>query len=141
MKKFVLLIMVFMVSFFTMAQSVNKVVTITSDTLNAVETKYFNVQPITATYQSLSITATFTELGGTSDGTAYLQGSNDGVGYINITSEAGKNIFYTNDTLTITDGAVWAIQLYQPSFKHYRIKAVGTANDTTLVSPTYIIKK
>lgn len=141
MKKLFLIFSLIFASLIMMGQSTNKVITITADTLNAVETIYFDVQPITGTYQSISITTTFTQLGGTSDGAAYLQASNDGVGYFNITSQAGKYVFFPNDTLTITSGVAWGIQIFEPAFKYYRLKTVGTASDTTLVSPTYIIRK
>jgi len=140
MKKFIILLAVLFVGMATFAQSPNKVVSITVDTLTKIETEYFVVQPITGTYKSLAIQALFTQLGGTSDGTATLQGSIDGTSYQTINSST-KAVFSTNDTLTITNGAVWNVYLDDPQFVYYRIAATGTANDTTLVTPKYIIKK
>lgn len=128
-------------SFAVMAQQPNQVVTVTADTLGASETVYFSVQPLTGSYTSLAMSVLFTEISGTSDGTGYLQGSIDGTNFYNITSETGKATFYPNDTLTITDGAVWIIQLTEPAFVNYRWKLVGTAGDVTYVEPTYIFKR
>lgn len=141
MKKIILLFTVLMMSLSIMAQSSNKVVTVTADTLGASETVYFNVQPLTGTYTSLALSVVFTEISGTSDGTGYLQGSIDGNNFYNITSETGKATFYPGDTLTITDGAVWLIQLNDPAFVVYRWKFVGTAGDVTYVEPSYIYKR
>jgi len=128
-------------SFATMAQSTNKVVAITAVTLNEIETLYLPVQPITGTYETVAIGTVFTEVGGTSDGSAILQGSVDGTNFYTINSETSKEVFYPNDTLTITDGAVWLIELFDPAFVVYRVAATGTANDTTTVTSSYIIKK
>lgn len=140
MKKLLLILAVF-ASIGAMAQSYNKVVAITPDTLTAVETEYFAVQNVTGTVSTISISALFTQLGGTSDGSAILQGSLDGTSYYTINSATSKAVFYPNDTLTITSGAVWLIELSDPGFVSYRIAATGTANDTTLVTPKYIIKR
>jgi hypothetical protein len=114
---------------------------ITPDTLTKVETEYFTVQPILGAYQSLTIQTLFTQLGGTSDGTCLLQGSLDGVSYQTLNSDFSNIDFSSSDTLTITNGAIWLIEITNPSFVYYRITATGTASDTTLVTPKYIIKK
>ena len=74
-----------------------------------------------------------TQLGGTSDGALYLQGSSDGVNFVTLTETAGKFNFYSNDTLTIADGATWLITI-EEAFSYYRVKGTGTASDTTLIT-------
>ncbi len=141
MKKYIFLISILFIVSLSFGQGYNKVVSITPDTLTKVETEYFSVQNVTGTVSTISIGVLFTEISGTSDGSAVLQGSVDGVSYYTLSSETGKMAFYPNDTLTITDGAIWVIELTNPAFVSYRIAATGTASDVTLITPNYIIKK
>jgi hypothetical protein len=102
------------------------------DTLQGNETVNFsNLLNATA------IQAVCTELGGTSDGTLRLQASLDGTNFNFVTETAGVYEFYPNDTLTITDGAVWLVNLENSPFPYHRIVGAGTASDTTEVTITY----
>ena len=121
---------------------VNRVVTITADTMTKVETEYFAIGPVTGAFKSLAIQSLYTQLGGTSDGTAILQASVDGTSYATIIDNNYEGItFYgDDDTLTVNNGDIWQIEILNPSFQYYRIAATGTANDTTLVTVKYILK-
>ena len=141
MKKILtLIVLIFAIAIGTQAQSSKgRVFAITPDTLTKVETEYF-VTIASGTYESIALTTLFTQLGGTSDGSAILKASVDGISYYDLTETAGVANFYPNDTLTITDGAVWNIVITDPPFKYYRIEATGTVSDTTLITPKYIFK-
>lgn len=135
--------MILAVMFITLmatAQS-GAITTITPDTLTEVETEYFTTDRLTGTYETLAINALCTQLGGTSDGSALLQGSVDGTSWNTLTSTADKYYFYANDTLTITNGVTWTIIIDKPALQYYRIAATGTASDTTLVTVKYTYKK
>lgn len=77
-------------------------------------------------------TVTCTQLGGTSDGTLLLQGSSNGTSFVTLTE--GVVHFYPNDTLTITNGAVWIIDASASHFNYYRVRGAGTVGDTTLIT-------
>ena len=140
MKK-ILLILVFVISVLAVNAQIGRVTTITPDTLTAVETEYFAIPSITGSYGSTAIQVLCTQLGGTSDGSALLQGSLDGTSYQTLNAGSTNIDFSTNDTLTITNGVIWLIEITEPAYVNYRIAATGTANDTTLVTTKFIIKK
>jgi hypothetical protein len=140
MKKLVLL---FVTVIFTLALSAQngKVQSITPDTLTAVETEYFVIGPVGTSWDNLTIQALHTQLGGTSDGTGVLQASVDGVSYLTIQDQAGILKGYPNDSVTITNGAVYQWVVSDVPFNYFRYASTGTANDTTLVTVKYIFKK
>ena len=109
------------------------------DTLIGSETVYFPIVTVTGKYQNLSITALCTEIGGTSDGTLQLQYSAGG-NYEDVIQTTGLFEFISNDTLTITDGAVFNVIVREAPVGQYRLKGTGTASDTTLISPKYRLK-
>lgn len=131
-----------MLTIFVNAQN-NVVLTVTPDTLTKVETEYFVIGPLTNTYSSLAIQTLYTQLGGTSDGTATLQVSLDGTSYSPVIDGTYDEIFFRgdDDTLTINNGDIWNIEIKNPSYPYYRIAAVGTVNDTTLITTKYIYKR
>ena len=117
-----------------------RVYSVAVDTLNGNETVNFTLGQITGGYETLTIQALCTNIGGTSDGTLILQGSVDGTSYLTINDETGVLKGYPNDTLTITDGAVvqWVVQ--DTPWNFYRIQGAGTASDTTLITGKYVYK-
>ena len=109
------------------------------DTLNGNETVYFPLVTVTGDYSNLSITALCTQVGGTSDGTLQLQFSAGG-NYEDVVQTTGLFEFISNDTLTITNGAVYNVVVRNPPVGDYRLKGVGTASDSTLITPRYRLK-
>jgi len=99
------------------------------DTLQGNETVNF-----TSMQGATQIQATCTQLGGTSDGTLLLQGSVDNSAWTTLAETAQKFAFYPNDTLTITSGATWLIDIEGSPFNYYRVRGAGTASDTTEVT-------
>ena len=116
------------------------------DTLNGNEFVAFppvGFISVTGQYRTLSIDVTCTELGGTSDGTIILQARNGAdAEWSTINSGSFSNYvnFLSNDTLTITDGAVWKIEVHEPGFTQYRLYGDGTASDTTKVELWWALK-
>jgi len=139
MKKFAILI-VFVLSVMALQAQKGRVYSVAVDTLNGNETVNFTLGQITGGYETLTIQALCTNIGGTSDGTLILQGSVDGTSYLTINDETGVLKGYPNDTLTITDGAVvqWVVQ--DTPWNFYRIQGAGTASDTTLITGKYVYK-
>lgn len=136
-KLFILLVAIFAFVAFANAQNVYNA---TADTLQGAETVNLGVVNSSSSSGTLVLQALCTELGGTSDGTLILRGSVDGTSYVDIVETAGVFNFYPNDTLTITDGAVITCVITNSPFGYYLWQGVGTASDTTLVTPKYLPK-
>lgn len=75
----------------------------------------------------------FTNLTGTSAGTAILKGSVDNITFVTLAEKAGEFHFYPGDTLTILDGAGWLINIVGQPFLYYKVVATGSGTATTLV--------
>jgi len=118
----------------------NSVISLTVDTLQGAETVNFDQITFNAGYQSLVIQALCTELGGTADGNLWLNASVDGTSWVTVSDAAGLIKGFPNDTLTITDGAVWDVVIQDVPFKYYKVVGNGTASDTTKVTIKYIYK-
>lgn len=150
MKRFGILFAILAFAVMSFAQGRGNLGTVTPDTLTKVETENFDLGTFTGTYQSLAVVAVCTQLGGTSDGTVTLHGSLDGTSYVFISGAAGGNILTTSpkasytgtdfNQLTITNGLIASWAVIGMPYKYYRVAAVGTANDTTLVTVKYMYK-
>jgi len=97
---------------------------------------------VTATGQGNAITfqTVFTQVGGTTAGTATLKGSVDGTSYVTITDAAGLAKGFPNDTMTVTSGAIWDFVVQDLPFKYYKVVTVGSGTSTTTVLTKYVIK-
>jgi len=143
MRKLILLLSIVLLSIVAMAQK-NTVISITADTLNGAETVYFSTETFSFNWDVLTIQAACDNIGGTSDGELSLEGSVDGTDYVPLGNVANIIQGYATtgheDSLTITDAAniTWIIKDV-PYYK-FRIKGVGTASDSTLVTAKYIFK-
>lgn len=118
---------------------IGTVKTLAIDTLTAATTDTSAVASVTGAYNAITFQALCTQLGGTSDGSLRLEGSVDGISYKTIT-DGYVNYAFPNDTLTVTNGAIWHFTVYHAPFKYYRVIGLGTASDTTLVTLKYILK-
>lgn len=112
------------------------------DTMEGVTVANIDI-PVSGSYASLSLDLLFTEVGGTSDGTVVLQGGNTLSTLTTLTTaDFGNFISYSsNDTLTVTDGGQWLIDIKDPAFRYYRLVATGTTGDTTAVQLKYTLKE
>ena len=120
----------------------------TADTLNGAETVNFGATS-KITYQSVTLTALCTEIGGTADGTLWVEGSIDGTNYVKLTYAVGKVQYFASDTTEvarqgsesgIVDALVVGCQITDAGFLYYRWSGTGTSGDSTLVTPYYTIK-
>lgn len=138
MKKLVLLSIVLFA--FVAFASAQRVYTVPNDTLDDAET--INLQAVNSSSSQGTVTlqATFTQLSGTSAGTANFQGSVDGVVYQDLVSLAGLFEILPSDALTITNGAVYQVIIQNSPYKYYRLKAVGAGTQSTEVSFSYLPK-
>ncbi len=65
------------------------------------------------------------------------RGSVDNVSYETLQQSTNgiQPYFNTNDdTLTITNGAIWLVDVTGLNFNYYRFEGDGTASDTTLIT-------
>jgi len=153
MKKLVLIFSLILFAFGAMAQK-NTVISITPDTLNGAETVYFETETFNYSWDYLTIQAACDNIGGTSAGTLSLEASVDGTDWVPFTQGLNDSAFVglapgilygyattgITDSLTITDNAniTWIIK--DAPFYNYRIKGVGEASDSTLITAKYIYK-
>lgn len=142
MKKIIILTisMLFAVASFAQLQK-GKVYTAAFDSVLAVETVYTGTITVTGVYDKLTIQGLCTDVGGTPDGILLLQGSVDGTSYVDLAPETGLYTYRPdNDTLTITAGAIQTVEITNPGLNYYRWRAVGTENDSTLITTKYVVK-
>jgi hypothetical protein len=127
-----------------------EVLTITADTLNGNETVNFDLGVnFTGEYDYVVVQALCTQVGGTSDGTLALYGSLDGTSYsfINgvgaevITASPKASITGADlNQVTITNGLVASWVVKGAPYKKLRLVGVGTASDSTLITPKFMYK-
>lgn len=153
MKRIIFLFAILIVAIGAQAQRANKVTATAVDTLNGAETVNFASIEINGAFESLAMQAVCSELGGTSDGTLWVEGSVDGTSFIKIDNVAGLDWFdvFSADTtkiavgspiFTITDGGIMtAVFSKGTPFTYVRFSGTGTSGDTTLITPKYIFKK
>jgi hypothetical protein len=139
MKKWITLLVFAFVAMVTSAQQ-GKVYTLTNDTITNTGTVYSDVVTSTGAANSIVFQVVTTQLSGTSAGTAILQGSVDGTSYVTLSEKNGLIAGLPNDTLTISNGAIWNITVLNSPWKYYKIKAVGSGTSSTKVVYKYIYK-
>jgi hypothetical protein len=109
-----------------------------TDTLQGAETVAFTVMPGAKT-----VTATCTQLGGTSDGTLTLYGATTNTGawvFVNYGSnslgQASPKASITgadSNQMTITNTLVCSWAVYTGHYDYYKLVGVGTTGDTTKI--------
>jgi len=148
--KNLLLILVFVVVAMTANAQTGRVVTLDVDTLQGAETVSFETFFTTGTYNSISVQGLCTQLGGTSDGTLTLYGSNDGTNWVFVNGAADSNILTASpkasltgtdmNQITVTNALVCSWAVTGSPFREWKVVGVGTASDTTKVNLTVILK-
>lgn len=140
MKKLILILTLALFTATAFAQR-GAVYTATYDTIIGNETIYTGLIPLSGAYETVTIQALLTQVGGISDGQLILQASVDGTSYINLAPVTGRfDYFPNNDTLTITNGAIQTVTITDNPFNYYRWKGIGTAGDSTLITTKYTFK-
>ena len=116
-----------------------KVVSVALDTITKVETVYLDLNPTAPTTKDgiLSFQVLCSEVGGTSDGVAYLEFSVDGTSYVRFADAANNDWchLFASDTsfianngneFAIEDGAVFGGMIETMPWKYYRIACIGS---------------
>ena len=139
MKKLLIMLVFAVVAMAASAQR-GSVKSLPAVSIEGAETVDLGTIVATGNYRAIDIQAVCTETGGTADGTIILKGSVDGLSYITIQDAAGLLKAYPNDTLTITDGAVWNVVIQDVPFKYIKATGTGDTGDTTSVQIKYVFK-
>lgn len=111
-----------------------------ADTITNTGVVTSDVIQITSNYNALTIQAVYTQLTGTSAGSAVLKASVDGTSYITINNADGMVKGWPNDTVTITNGAIYDFVIKDVPFKYYKLVSTGSGTSTTRVVVKYILK-
>lgn len=126
-----------MLSFTTFAQ-VGVVKSIALRTLTNT-TAASDVISTTSNYE-LTIQVLCTNLTGTTAGVVTIMGSVDGTSYKGLTDYDGIFKGFSNDTLTMTNGAIGQWVIPKSPFKYYKISYAPSGSHTTRVTAKYIFK-
>lgn len=144
MKKLFILFAFVLVTTLTFAQR-GTVITLTADTLKGVDTTDYVIQ-LRAPGYDVVVDAVYTQVGGTTDGTAAAYGSLDGTNYVLING-VGAGIITASPvasitgadlnmlTLTTTLVGSWAIK--NNPYSYIMLRNIGTASDTTAIAAKY----
>ena len=114
-----------------------------TDQVDGVESVYLPIVN-SGNARVISIDVVFTEVGGTTDGWVSLMAKNNGSSYEKVPLAGWADwINYSSalDSLQITDGATWKVEIHDPGFTNYQVRVKGTAGDTTSVTMYYQIKR
>ena len=150
MKKVIFLLFALFIVIGVNAQSKGTTITLQIDTLKGTTGSPKSTPTITmrGSWESLTIQALCTQVGGTSDGTMAVYGSVDGtswsflngVGGHLIASPKASNTGTDLNQLTITGGLVASWVILKPAHLYYKVVSTGTVGDTTAVAFKYTYK-
>lgn len=136
MRKIYLIISIVVFAVAANAQTYSGTIT---DTLKGDNNVNFTDIAVTGTYENMAIEVALTKISSAAGGTLYLRGGIDSLSVLNESTSNAK--FTVNDTLTVTDGGVWFIDVPNPAGTKYDILGDGDANDTVKVVIKYSLKK
>ena len=140
MRKVFILALMFIAAMSYAQEPYKQITASEADSSKGAETDYQYIPNGTLSSQrALTIQVLCTQLGGTSDGTISLEGSIDGTSYAALDNSVLTEI--SDDSLTITNGAVWHAVIDRTTFCKYRLKIEGTSGDTTLLTTKYLLQK
>lgn len=139
MKKFIFLLAFAFVALAASAQ-VGEVRSLASGTLTNTATLISPVITCTSSYNALTIQVKAATVTGTTAGTSILKASVDGTNYVTINNADGLVKGWPNDTLSLSNGAVWNMVIQDAPWKYYQISTTGTNTQVTTVSYKYIYK-
>ncbi len=124
MKKILLIASLSLFALTSFAQSATVTMTGTGDTIVDTGTD-FVVKQVEGVYQSVSVQAVFTKVGGTVAGTAILYASVDGTNYIRVNTDT---LTMTNVT---TNTKIWIVD--DSSFMYYKVVFLGVGTMSGIV--------
>lgn len=121
MKKLIMVLLIAVTAFIASeSKAQSSVLVNTTDTLTNTDTVYISLPTATGGYYAVGIQAVVSRVSGTAAGTAIIQGSLDGINYVDIST----------DTLTFTNVAtntkIWAITPSVYQFHRVKFTSSGT---------------
>jgi len=122
------------------------------DTLKGAETVYFASTVKIAKGVILTMQVLSAEIGGTSDFTAFVQGSVDGTTWERITWKSDNSIYFNatdsadvarqgSEFTTVPDAQGLSVTFTSAPYPYFRWGATGTSNDTVSLAPFYMIRE
>lgn len=139
MKKLIILLLLCAISFIGYSQSPGVTKSFALKTLTNT-TAAIEDFTLSSFYKSLTIQVLCTNLTGTSEGKVTINASVDGTNYLALTDVDCLFKGFTNDTLTIANGAIGQWVMVGTPFKYYRIKYAPSGTHTTRVTAKIIVK-
>jgi len=126
-----------------------RVITLDALDVEGAETVSSEVFKTTGSYNSVSVQALCTEIGGTTDGTISLWASNDGTNWVFLNGSDGSFLTASpkasiaaadSNKITMTSGLVanWVVD--GSPFREWKVTGVGTISDTTQVDIIVVLK-
>lgn len=125
---------------FASSAQIGSVKTTTSKTLVDAATVTSDVISVTGQYNALTIQTVYTQVGGTTSGTATVQASVDGTSYVTLTDVAGLVKGWPAVTAAVANGYVYDVVIQDVPFKFYKVVTVGAGTQTTTVATKYVLK-
>lgn len=139
------LIFVLVLAFVALAANAQKgtVLTLPVDTLKGNNNKILDAINLTGSYESAFISVKIVRKSTAAGGTLYLKTGMDAASALVVNHVTSPSIaFAPNDTMATADVATqyWNINITDPGEKYYEIFGDGDANDTIIVTTSYILK-
>lgn len=119
---------------------VGDVRTTNSKTLVNAATVTSDVIQVTGQYNALTIQTVYTQVGGTTSGTATVQASVDGTKYVTLTDVAGLVKGWPAVTAAVANGYIYDVVIQDVPFRYYKVVTVGAGTQTTTVTTKYLLK-
>lgn len=139
-KLFLLLICALIFAFPSIAQE-GIFTAFATDTLDDAETIQIELSPtFRSAWNTIAIQVVFTNISGTTAGTATLETSLDGISWETLTEKDGLVSAWPNISFTIVDGGVVIYLIQESPFMKYRVNLVGSGTQATDVSGGYVYK-
>ena len=142
MKK-LFVILVFVIAAMAANAQIGQVRTLPVDTLKGNNNKILAATNITGSYTSMYLSVKIVRLSTAAGGTLYLKTGMDAASALVVNQATNPSVeFAPNDTLATTDVATqyWNIMLTKPAPKYIEIFGDGDANDTIIVTTSYLLK-
>lgn len=114
--------------------------TTANDTITNTGVATSDVITLAGSYKSLAVMVKYTQLSGTTGGTAVFQGSIDGTNYTTLTDAGGSVKMYPSSTLTIASAAVFHFVVQDVPFKYFKVVSTGSGTSSTKVEVKYLYK-
>jgi len=141
MKRIIFMILGLVLFLGATAQKPGTSISMTLDTLTNTSAKNgTTVIKLPSVQNSLTVQVLFTQLSGTSAGSAVLEGSVDGTTYHTINATSSTAVIFVNDTATVASGGKWAMTVLHPDLLYYRMRYIPSGTHSTKVTGKWMYK-